>query len=188
MSGEAHPASRPPTTVSELETLKNEIEALESLDLDLLRRRWRGLLGRPAPAHLSRNLLVRILAYRHQVARLGDIDRASRVALGEMIGDPKFRGGGTAGEAPSAKASVALRPGTVLEREYGGVIHRVTMTVGGCSWNGRQFRSCPKSLWRLPAPNGMGQDSSGCGRRRRLKKQEATNSSQPPERRRSAHD
>jgi hypothetical protein len=141
MSGEAHPASRPPTSVSELETLKNEIEALESLDLDLLRRRWRGLLGRPAPAHLSRSLLVRILAYRHQVARLGDIDRASRVALGEMIEEPKFRAGGAAGESPSAKASVALRPGTVLEREHGGVIHRVTVTVGGCSWNGRQFRS-----------------------------------------------
>ena len=141
MSGEAHPAGRPPTSVSELETLKNEIEALEGLDLDLLRRRWRGLLGRPAPAHLSRSLLLRILAYRHQVARLGDIDRASRVALGEAVGDPKFGAGGAAGGAPSAKASVALRPGTVLEREYGGVIHRVTVTVGGCSWNGRQFRS-----------------------------------------------
>jgi hypothetical protein len=141
VSGEAHPAGRPPTTVSELETLKNEIEALEGLDLDLLRRRWRGLLGRPAPAHLSRSLLVRILAYRHQVARLGDIDRASRVALGEMIGDAKFRARGAAGEAPSAKASVALRLGTVLEREYGGVIHRVTVTAGGCSWNGREFRS-----------------------------------------------
>ena len=141
MNGKAHPASRPPTAVSELETLKNEIEALESLDLDLLRRRWRGLLGRPAPAHLSRSLLVRILAYRHQVARLGDIDRASRVALGEMIGDPKFRAGGAAGESPSAKASMALRPGTVLEREYGGVIHRVTVSEEGCSWNGRHFRS-----------------------------------------------
>ena len=141
MSGESHSASRPPTSVSELETLKNEIAALENLDLDLLRRRWRGLLGRPAPAHLSRSLLVRVLAYRHQVARLGDIDRASRVTLGEMIGDAKFRAGVAAREAPSAKASVALRPGTVLEREYGGVIHRVTVTVGGCSWNGQEFRS-----------------------------------------------
>jgi hypothetical protein len=141
MTGKAHPAGRPPTSVSDLETLKNEVEALEGLDHDLLRRRWRGLLGRPAPAHLSRSLLVRILAYRHQVARLGDIDRASRVALGETIGHRKFLAGGAADEAPSAKASVALRPGTVLEREHGGVMHRVTVTVGGCSWNGRQFRS-----------------------------------------------
>ena len=89
--------------MSELETLKNEIEALASFDLDLLRRRWRGLLGRPAPAHLSGNLLVRILAYRHQVARLGDIDRASRVALGEMIGDAKFRAGARRAERPPAK-------------------------------------------------------------------------------------
>ncbi len=29
----------------------------------------------------------------------------------------------------------------MLEREHGGVMHRVTVTVGGCSWNGREFRS-----------------------------------------------
>jgi hypothetical protein len=29
----------------------------------------------------------------------------------------------------------------VLEREYGGAIHRVTVSEEGCSWNGRQFRS-----------------------------------------------
>jgi hypothetical protein len=58
-----------------------------------------------------------------------------------MIGEPKFRAGGTAGAAPSTKASEALRPGTVVEREHGGVIHRVTVTVGGCSWNGKEFRS-----------------------------------------------
>ena len=52
-----------------------------------------------------------------------------------------FWAGGAAGGAPSGKASVALRPGTVLDREYEAVIHRVTVTVGGCSWNGREFRS-----------------------------------------------
>jgi hypothetical protein len=170
MSGEAHPASRPSTTVSELEALRNEIEALESLDLDLLRRRWRGLLGRPAPAHLSRSLLVRILAYRHQVARLGDIDRASRVALGEMIGDPKFRAGGAAGEAPSAKASVALRPGTVLEREYAGVIHRVTVTVGGCSWNGRQFRSLSEAALAITGTKWNGPRFFGLRSEKKLEK------------------
>ena len=40
------------------EVLKKEVEALESLDLDLLRKRWRSLMGRPAPAHLSRGLLI----------------------------------------------------------------------------------------------------------------------------------
>ena len=57
------------------ERLKKEVEAVESLDLDLLRKRWRRVMGRPAPTHLSRGLLIRILAYRHQVNVLGDLDR-----------------------------------------------------------------------------------------------------------------
>ena len=38
-------------------------------------------------------------------------------------------------------AAMALRPGVVLEREYDGVVHRVTVTAAGCSWNGQEFRS-----------------------------------------------
>jgi hypothetical protein len=126
-------AGRP---LSELEGLKEEIEALESLDLDLLRRRWRSLLGRPAPPRLSANLLRRILAYQHQVARVVDIDRATRRALG---GDRKAGGGNSV--ARRASAAGALRPGVVLEREYAGAMHRVLVTAAGCSWNGREFRS-----------------------------------------------
>lgn len=141
MSGEARSAHGNPATLSELEALKPEIEALDALDLDLLRRRWRNLLGRPAPARLSRPLMLRILAYRHQVERVGDLDRATRLALGEAVGDPKGAEGGGAGKACRAGASAALKPGTVLEREYGGVLHRVRVTDAGCSWNGREFRS-----------------------------------------------
>jgi len=67
--------------------LKQEVEALERLDLDLLRRRWRSLIGRPAPTHLARGLLLRILAYQQQIARLGDLDRETRIALGAQNDD-----------------------------------------------------------------------------------------------------
>lgn len=136
MADEVRPVAGGPVPFSELEGLKEEIEVLESLDLDLLRRRWRSLLGRPAPAWLSPGLLRRILAYRHQVARVGDIDWASRRALGD---DPKP--GGVSSVGGRGKATTALRPGVVLEREYAGVIHRVTVTAAGCSWNGQEFRS-----------------------------------------------
>lgn len=132
---------------SVLVDLKTEIAALERLDLDLLRRRWRSLLGRSAPAHLPRNLLVRMLAYQHQIAQLGDLDRDTRTALAQ--------GGGAQSDKPhldlafdaskrrgSARIkSAALRVGTVLEREYGGVLHRVTVMKDGCAWNGQEYRS-----------------------------------------------
>ena len=136
MADKVRPVAGGLAPFSALEGLKEEIEALDSLDLDLLRRRWRSLLGRPAPAWLSPGLLRRILAYQHQVARVGDIDRASRRALGDA---PKP--GGVSSICGRGNATMALRPGVVLEREYDGVIHRVTVTAAGCSWNGQEFRS-----------------------------------------------
>jgi hypothetical protein len=131
---------------SQLDDLKQEVEALEGLDLDLLRRRWRSLMGRPAPAHLARGLLLRILAYQLQIAQLGDLDRETRIALGAQIDEAQrlaLAPDLDADKRRKAKAvrSVTLRPGTVLEREYGGVLHRVTVTKDGCSWNGQSFRS-----------------------------------------------
>ena len=140
MGGEAHPASRPPTSVSELETLKNEIEALESLHLvsrvDAGAGCWvdrRQPICREvfscafSPSASSRT------ARRH---RSGVAGCSGRDGWGS-----KISGRGRGGRAPSAKASLALKPGTVLEREHGGAIHRVTVTEDGCSWNGREFRS-----------------------------------------------
>ena len=133
--------------LSELDDLKMEIEALERLDPELLRRRWLSLMGRPAPGRLSRGLMLRILAYRHQVARLGDLDRETRIALdqGESARhcEPQSASDirAVARRDGGFGKSAALRPGTVLEREYDGVLHRVTVTKDGCVWNGQSFCS-----------------------------------------------
>ena len=142
MGAKARPMSvRASATPSTLERLKQEIEALESLDLDVLRKRWRSLMGRPAPAHLSRGLLIRILAYRHQVNELGDLDRSTLTALRRATGET-VDAGSTELQSPRTGASVmTLKPGTLLTREYGGVIHRVRVMDAGYSWNGRPFRS-----------------------------------------------
>jgi hypothetical protein len=46
-----------------------EIARLRDLDITALRNRWYTVLGRPAPPHLPRHLLFRILAYRVQADR-----------------------------------------------------------------------------------------------------------------------
>lgn len=128
-------------TPSTSERLKQEIEAMERLDLDLLRQRWRRLMGRPAPSHLSRGLMIRILAYRHQVHELGGLDRSSLTALRQASGET-FNAGSTELQSRQTGAStITLKPGTLLAREYGGVIHRVMVREAGYLWNGRPFRS-----------------------------------------------
>src|SRR6266700_7884992 len=61
--------------------LDNEIARLRGLDVGDLRARWQTVFRRRAPPHLSRHLLFRILAYRLQADRLGDLDADSRRLL-----------------------------------------------------------------------------------------------------------
>ena len=61
-----------PSTTTGLEA---ELAELERLSLDDLRLRWRNNWGRLAPAHLSRGLLLRVMAYRLQAEAFGDLDR-----------------------------------------------------------------------------------------------------------------
>ena len=61
----------PPTDTG----LDAELAKLERLSLDDLRLRWRNNWGRLAPAHLSRGLLFRVMAYRLQGEAFGDLDR-----------------------------------------------------------------------------------------------------------------
>jgi Protein of unknown function (DUF2924) len=55
--------------------LDAELAELERFSLDDLRLRWRNNWGRLAPAHLSRTLLFRVMAYRLQAEAFDDLDR-----------------------------------------------------------------------------------------------------------------
>jgi len=63
------------------ESLDNEIARLRGLDVGELRARWHTVFRRRAPPHLPRHLLFRILAYRLQADRLGELDNDSRRVL-----------------------------------------------------------------------------------------------------------
>ena len=66
-----------------------ELRAIAELAPDALRRRWRSLVGGPIPAGLGRSLILRILAYRSQAQRYGDLDLASQRALSaSLTGQP----------------------------------------------------------------------------------------------------
>jgi hypothetical protein len=77
--------------LQEQNTLDIEIARLRDLDVGELRARWQTVFGRRAPPHLPRHLLFRVLAYRLQADRLGDLDGESQRLL-DRPGSPEKAG------------------------------------------------------------------------------------------------
>jgi hypothetical protein len=116
--------------------LENEIAHLRGLDLEGLRARWRSLIGRAAPAHVPRTLLLQVLAYRVQAAALGDLDPVTARLLDRLAA--QGRSGAWAIPVPDR---IGIRPGTVLVREWDGAPQRVMVLADGFAWNGTTYRS-----------------------------------------------
>ena len=76
------PAKATPEALLPLDASAHSIvSGLEGHDLDGLRRQWRTHLGGQPPAHLSRWLLMKVLAYRLQVDAFGGLDKSIRRIL-----------------------------------------------------------------------------------------------------------
>jgi hypothetical protein len=112
---------------------------LEGLDLNGLRRQWRAHLGGEPPAHLSRWLLMKVLAYRLQCDALGDLDKSIRRVLRsgkeDGIGAPFDR------RIPQTRDGLGLKAGVLLVREWNGRLERVMILEEGFAWNGQTFSS-----------------------------------------------
>ena len=116
------------------ERLADTLERLAGMDLEGLRRRWRARFGRAAPPALSRTLLYRALAYRIQADALGELDRATIQALARLADDP-----GAA--VPALPELRAMKPGTLLVREWAGALQTVTVQEAGFAWQGQSYDS-----------------------------------------------
>ena len=119
----------------EPEFLAVTLERLAGMDLEGLRRRWRSHFRQPAPAALSRTLLYRALAYRIQADALGELDRATMQALARLADDP-----GKAAVPPLLELR-AMKPGTLLVREWAGALQTVTVLEAGFAWQGQSYDS-----------------------------------------------
>ena len=127
------------------EALDVEIARLRDLDIAVLRSRWHVMFGRRPPPHLPRHLLFRILAYRLQADRLGDLDDASRRLL-DRSGSPEKAGQ----NAANLVRSIAdVWPGTSLSREWNGHMQRVTVLTDGFAWNGKTYPSLSKVAFAI---------------------------------------
>ena len=119
--------------------LEDEIARLRDLDLPTLRARWRSVFRRQAPEPLPRHLLFRILAYRLQAERLGDLDKETvrlldRIASGNL-------GNGHSSVLGKQSRFGRLQPGSMLVREWDGARQRVVILDRGFAWNGKTYPS-----------------------------------------------
>ena len=117
--------------------LAAEIAQLRELDVSTLRARWRVVFRKDAPPHLPRHLLMRVLAYRLQADRLGNLDSESQRLLDSSI-SPEQVG---ARVIEVRRRRIRLRPGTILAREWKGQMQRVAVMADGFAWNGTTYSS-----------------------------------------------
>ena len=127
------------------EALDVEIARLRDLDIAALRSRRHAVFGRRPPPHLPRHLLFRILVYRLQADRLGDLDKASRRLL-DGSGSPEKAGQNAANLVPRI---ANVRPGTSLSREWNGHMQWVTVLPEGFAWNGKIYPSLSKVAFAI---------------------------------------
>jgi Protein of unknown function (DUF2924) len=115
--------------------LAGKIAVLQTLDIAQLRSRWRTIYKTEPPARLSRDLLLRAVAYRLQERALGGLKRTTIRLFQRVAADAHAR-------RPLRLTPLReLTPGAVLIREWGGVKYKVVVLEGGFSFRGQRYRS-----------------------------------------------
>ena len=114
---------------------REALARLPELNLGELRREWRTLYKTEASPHLSRELLVRAVAYRMQEVALGRLRPGRQRQLRQIA--QQFKQNGAANTPPRPE----LKPGTRLVREWQGRTYEVLVLDDGFSWQGTHHRS-----------------------------------------------
>jgi hypothetical protein len=114
--------------------LSRMLEALPALSPAELRSEWRRLY-RSQPPRLSRDLLIRAIAYRMQELRYGGLSKTIKRKLVTLATTPQSDG--EIAPEPVQKISRGAR----LVREWNGRTHTVTVQEEGFRYAGRSYRS-----------------------------------------------
>ena len=122
-------AGRPPGDIEVAQIL----EGLPTLSPDELRKEWRRLY-RSQPPRVSRDLLIRAVAYRIQELRHGGLSKATSRKLSALVQVRRSDG-------EISPEGARIRAGAQLVREWNGRTHTVTLEEEGFTYAGRSYRS-----------------------------------------------
>ena len=105
-----------------------DIAELDTAGRDELLEHWRSVIGRPPPKHISRSLLIQLLAWEQQTKLYGGFTKRLNLRL-----------------SPAGLRDVmrpTFEPGSRFVREYRGETHVVEVVEDGWfSWNAQRFKS-----------------------------------------------
>ena len=121
--------------IQDATTCREALVRLPELGLDELRQHWRVLYKAEASPHLSRELLLRAVAYRMQEAALGGLPPQRQRQLRQFAQQLNDSQEGRVRPRPE------LKPGTRLVREWQGRTYEVLVLDDGLSWQGTSYRS-----------------------------------------------
>ena len=108
--------------------MRRDLNELAAASREALMAKWREVVGRPPPKHLSKPLMVQILSYAYQVDTVG--------------GYTKRLDGRLKKAARRDVVRPAFKPGSRFVREYHGVTHVVEVNdAGRFVWNDQSFKS-----------------------------------------------
>ena len=146
--------------------LRGKLVALEKLDASELRAEWRRLY-RSQPPRLSRDLLIRGVAYRLQELDLAGITKGTQRKLRAFAKELEANGGLTPPLTPQ------LRPGARLVREWRGRTHTVAVREDGFEYAGKTYPSLTRIAQAITSAHWSGPRFFGLTGNRR--------SAEPPE-------
>jgi hypothetical protein len=141
--------------------IETRIIALEALTTANLQIEWRRLYRATAPIRLSRDLLIRGVAYKVQEQAHGGLSLGVKRRLHTLSEGADQRGGSAA--APAIK----LTPGTKLVREWHGHAHTVSVLDGGFEYQGERYPSLTRIARRITGVHWSGPLFFGISKRRR---------------------
>lgn len=111
-----------------MDDLREKLARLADLSAGQLDAKWRQHFRTEPPSDFSRDLILRAIAHRLQEQSLGGLAPKHCKLLDRMA-----QGGG--------EPVRALKVGTMMVREFQGVLHEVVVVPGGFHWQGRVHSS-----------------------------------------------
>jgi Protein of unknown function (DUF2924) len=135
------------------------LEALTTADLQI---EWRRLYRVTPLTRLSRDLLIRGIAYRVQEQAHGGLSLGTKRRLRSHSEGTGQRGGSAAAPA------IALKPGTKLVREWHGHAHTVSVVDDGFEYQGERYPSLTRIARRITGVHWSGPLFFGISKRRRV--------------------
>lgn len=129
--------------------LEDRLQKLAGLNSQELRSHWLELMGKPAPAKVQKDFLLRALAYQIQVRAYGGLSAPIQRQLKQIAA------GIERGTLPGA-GEVRIKPGTKLIRGWQDERHEVVVEERGFSYRGTRYGSLSEVACKITGTHWSG--------------------------------